>query len=175
MSEFDDFNKSPIDDTEEEWLSKTDVKRQMHALQELGARLTKLNKEQLEKLDLSDRLRSAVDEFHRIKSNGAQKRHIQFIGKIIRTEDAEQIEHSLGLFEAGHQAHTQIFHKLERWRDRLITDGNSALQEYIDEHPEADVQHLRQLIRNAQKEAKLEKPPASARKLFKYLREIANI
>ena len=160
---------------DEEWVSKTEVKRQMHALQELGAKLTQLNKDQLNKLNLGQQLRDAIDEFHRIKSNGAQKRHLQFIGKIMRTEDAEQIEQSIGLFEAGHQAHTQAFHKLEVWRDKLINEGNNALQAYIDENPQADVQHLRQLIRNAQKELKQEKPPASARKLFKYLREIAEV
>ena len=147
----------------------------MHALQELGARLTKLNKEQLNKLELSERLHLAIEEFHRIKSNGAQKRHLQYIGKIIRTEDTDKIEHGLGLYEAGQQAHTQTFHKLERWRDRLINEDNNALQEYIDEHPTADVQHLRQLIRNAKKELSIQKPPASARKLFKYLREVADV
>lgn len=169
----DNFDNSHLDDQDEEWLSKTEIKRQMHALQELGARLTKLNKDQLDKLELGDSLRNAIEEFHRIKSNGAQKRHLQYIGKIMRTEDAEKIEHDIGLFEAGQQAHTQVFHKLERWRDRLIGDGNPTLQEYVAEYPDADIQHIRQLIRNAQKEKKLEKPPAAARKLFKYLREVA--
>lgn len=173
MSESENFENSHLQEQDDELLSKTELKRQMHALQDLGLRLTKLNKDQLAKLDLSDRLHLAIEEFHRIKSNGAQKRHLQYVGKIIRTEDSDKIEHDLGLYEAGQQAHTQTFHKLERWRDRLINEGNSALQEYIQEHNNADVQHLRQLVRNAQKELKLDKPPAAARKLFKYLREIA--
>lgn len=175
MNQNDEFENLQSNEYEEEWVSKTEVKRQMHALQELGAKLTKLNKEQLDKLDLGDSLRNAIDEFHRIKSNGAQKRHLQYIGKIMRTEDADEIEHAIGLFEAGHQAHTQAFHKLERWRDRLINDGNQALQEYVEEYPDADIQHIRQLIRNAQKELKLNKPPAASRKLFKYLRELAGV
>lgn len=175
MNQNDEFENLQSNEYEEEWVSKTEVKRQMHALQELGARLTKLNKEQLDKLDLGDSLRNAIDEFHRIKSNGAQKRHLQYIGKIMRTEDADEIEHAIGLFEAGHQAHTQAFHKLERWRDKLINDGNQALQEYVEEYPDADIQHIRQLIRNAQKELKLNKPPAASRKLFKYLRELAGV
>ncbi|MGB0204229.1 MAG: ribosome biogenesis factor YjgA [Neptuniibacter sp.] len=175
MNPNDEFESLQSNEYEEEWVSKTEVKRQMHALQELGARLTKLNKEQLDKLDLGDSLRNAIDEFHRIKSNGAQKRHLQYIGKIMRTEDADEIEHAIGLFEAGHQAHTQAFHKLERWRDKLINDGNQALQEYVEEYPDADIQHIRQLIRNAQKELKLNKPPAASRKLFKYLRELAGV
>lgn len=175
MNQNDEFENLQSNEYEEEWVSKTEVKRQMHALQELGARLTKLNKEQLDKLNLGDSLRNAIDEFHRIKSNGAQKRHLQYIGKIMRTEDADEIEHAIGLFEAGHQAHTQAFHKLERWRDKLINDGNQALQEYVEEYPDADIQHIRQLIRNAQKELKLNKPPAASRKLFKYLRELAGV
>lgn len=175
MNQNDEFENLQSNEYEEEWVSKTEVKRQMHALQELGARLTKLNKEQLDKLDLGDSLRIAIDEFHRIKSNGAQKRHLQYIGKIMRTEDADEIEHAIGLFEAGHQAHTQAFHKLERWRDKLINEGNQALQEYVEEYPDADIQHIRQLIRNAQKELKLNKPPAASRKLFKYLRELAGV
>ncbi|MAY42338.1 MULTISPECIES: ribosome biogenesis factor YjgA [unclassified Neptuniibacter] len=173
MSNNDNFSNSHLNDLDEGELSKSELKRQMHGLLELGVRLTKLNKDQLEKLQLDDRLHSAIEEFHRIKSHGAQKRHLQFVGKILRTEDTEKIEHDLGTYEAGHQAHTQTFHKLEVWRDRLIAEGNSALQNYIEEHPTADVQHLRQLIRNSKKEQELGKPPASARKLFKYLREVA--
>lgn len=175
MNKNDQFENQKTDGLDEEWLSKTEVKRQMQALQDLGAKLTKLNQEQLDKLNLSSRLRSAIDEFHRIKSHGAQKRHLQYVGKVLRTEDADEIEHAIGLFEAGHQAHTQVFHKLERWRDRLITDGNSALQEYVAEYPSADIQHIRQLIRNAQKEQSQNKPPAASRKLFKYLRELAGV
>lgn len=175
MIQKDDFAKGQHHDQEEEWISKTEVKRQMHALQELGIRLTKLNKDQLNKLDLSETLRNAIDEFHRIKANGAQKRHLQYIGRVMRDEDADAIEQAIGLFEAGHQAHTQAFHKLEKWRDKLINEGNNALQTYIAENPEADIQHLRQLVRNAQKEQQQNKPPASARKLFKYLREIAGV
>ncbi|MFW1677968.1 ribosome biogenesis factor YjgA [Pontibacter sp. JAM-7] len=172
MTEHDPFDKTQPDN-DQELVSKTKLKQQMHELQALGTRLVELNAEQLAKLSLDDRLLQAIEEARRIKSNGAMKRHMQFIGKLLRAEDAEQIEQQMGVFEAGKQAHTQLFHKLERWRDRLINEGNDALQSYIDGNPEADVQHLRQLIRNAQKEQAQNKPPASARKLFKYLREVA--
>ena len=76
-------------------------------------------------------LHLAIEEFHRIKSNGAQKRHLQYIGKIMRTEDTDKIEHDLGLYEAGQQAHTQTFHKLERWRDRLISEDNQCASRAI--------------------------------------------
>ena len=171
------FDNQISNDQDDELLSRTQIKKQMLALQALGKRLTEFNPEQLDKLPLSERLRSAIDEARLIKPRTtAQKRHLQFIGKILRTEDdTEALEQAMGLYEAGQQAHTQTFHKLERWRDRLIQEGNAALQAYIEEYPAADIQHLRQLIRNAQKELKMEKPPASARKLFKYLREIEDV
>ena len=174
MNEHDPFD-TDLPDDDQEWVSKTQIKNQMHELQALGARLLELNAEQLAKVTLDERLRQAIEEARRIKSNGAMKRHLQFIGKLMRSEDAELIEQQMGVFEAGKQAHTQLFHKLERWRDRLIHEGNNALQAYIEETPAADVQHLRQLIRNAQKEHSQNKPPASARKLFKYLREVAGV
>ena len=171
------FDNQLSTDQDDELLSRTQIKKQMQALQALGGKLTEFNPEQLDKLPLSDRLRSAIDEARLIKPRtAAQKRHLQFIGKILRTEgNSEALEQAMGLYEAGQQAHTQVFHRLERWRDRLIQEGNSALQAYIEEYPAADIQHLRQLIRNAQKELKMEKPPASARKLFKYLREIEDV
>lgn len=170
------FDNHLSQDQDEEWVSKTDIKKQMQELQALGEKLTHFTADQLDKLPLSDRLRSAIDESQRIKSRNALKRHLQFIGKILRSEaDTEALEQAMGLYEAGQQAHTQAFHKLERWRDRLIHEGNNALNEYLEAYPTADIQHLRQLIRNAQKELKQEKPPASARKLFKYLRELAEV
>jgi ribosome-associated protein len=90
MSNNDNFSNSHLNDLDEGELSKSELKRQMHGLLELGVRLTKLNKDQLEKLQLDDRLHSAIEEFHRIKSHGAQKRHLQFVGKILRSEDSEK-------------------------------------------------------------------------------------
>jgi len=93
----------------------------------------------------------------------------------MRGEDAEEIQAAVDQFEAGKQAHLQIFHKLERWRERLIVGDNTDLQAYLTEDPEADIQHLRQLLRNAKKEASQGKPPGASKKLFKYLRERADV
>ncbi|MGB0466336.1 MAG: ribosome biogenesis factor YjgA [Pontibacterium sp.] len=168
----EDFSQD--DSSDEEWVSRTQIKKQALALQALGEKLATFSKDQLKSVPMSDTLRAALEECQRIKPrSGAMKRHMNYVGRLMRTEDAEQIEQAIGLFEAGSQAHTAMFHKLERWRDRLIQGGNEELQAFIQETPEADIQHLRQLTRNAKKEAEREQSPAAARKLFKYLRELA--
>ena len=170
MSQNDNFNP---DDNEfdDELVSKSQRKRDMNKLQALGAKLPELNKEQLAKVPLSDVLRLAVEEAQRLKPRSeATRRQMQYIGRLMQAEDADAIQSAIERFEAGKQAHMQIFHKLERWRDRLILGDNSDLQAYLDDDPDADIQHLRQLLRNAKKEASLDKPPIASRKLFKYLR-----
>ncbi|WP_151702957.1 ribosome biogenesis factor YjgA [Nitrincola alkalilacustris] len=158
------------DDIEE--ISKSEIKRQMHALQELGKQLSELRPDQLAKVPMSEHMRRAVEESRRISSHIALKRHMQYLGKLLRTEDSEAIQAAVDLFDASTQAHNQRFHALENWRERLITGDNNTVQSFIETYPECDIQHLRQLIRNAQREREQQKPPAHARKLFRYLREM---
>ncbi|MCV6591062.1 MAG: DUF615 domain-containing protein [Marinobacterium sp.] len=177
MTQEPDFKDGQGPESEEDWVSKTQVKKEVNELKALGERLTTLTSEQLGKIEMGDRLRAAVEESRRIKPRtNAMKRHLGFIGKLMLLEDAEQIQYSIEQFSAGTTAHTAAFAKLERWRDRLINGGNNELQAYLEAYPAADIQHLRQLIRNASKAASKETPdPAPARKLFKYLREVADI
>jgi len=172
-----DFEDGQGPEFEEEWVSKTQIKKEVHELKALGEKLATLTPEQLAKVDIGDRLRAAIEEMRRIKPrSNAMKRHLGFIGKLMQQEDAEQISTAIDQFSAGTSAHTAVFAKLERWRDRLISGNNSELQAYLEAYPGADIQHLRQLVRNASKEAAKEQPnPAPARKLFKYLREVADI
>ena len=177
MTQEHDFEDGQGPEFEEEWVSKTQIKQEVHELKALGEKLTTLTPDQLSKIEMGDRLRAAIEETRRIKPrSNAMKRHLGFIGKLIQQEDTDQISIAIDQFSAGTSAHTAVFAKLERWRDRLISGGNNELQSYLDAYPTADIQHLRQLIRNASKEATKEQPnPAPARKLFKYLREVAEI
>ncbi|RDE19785.1 DUF615 domain-containing protein [Motiliproteus coralliicola] len=160
-----------IEQFDEDFKSKTQLKREMEALQKLGAKLLDQKPDFLAKLPLSDKLLAALEESKRIKQREAKRRHLQFIGKLMRDVDAEQIQQALDRQEAGTQAYIQHFHKLERWRDQLI-DDEAQITPFMAEYPEADRQHLRQLIRNARREATQNKPPASSRKLFKYIRDL---
>ncbi|MFC6669496.1 ribosome biogenesis factor YjgA [Marinobacterium aestuariivivens] len=171
MTHEDDFDSLP--DQDEEWVSKTRRKKEMQALQDLGKKLVALNREQLAKVPLEPELLVAINECQRLKKGEAIRRQLQYIGRLMRLADAEAISQAMDLFEAGKQAHDAHFHKLERWRERLIGGSNDDLTAFVEAYPNADIQHLRQLVRNAQKEAEQQKPPASARKLFRYIRELA--
>jgi len=167
-----DFDHLQPDDEEQLPPSKSQLKREADALQSLGKRMTELRPDQRDKLPIDGRLRDALDEYNRIKSHGAQRRHLQFIGKLMRSADADAIREVVDRFDSATATHNQLFHEMENWRERLISEGNETLQAFIASHPGADIQHLRQLVRNAQRERQLEKPPVNARKLFKYIREL---
>lgn len=151
--------------------SKTQVKKQMHALQDLGSELTRLSNEKLQELDLPEKLLDAIAEYKRINKFGAQARQMQYIGRLMRDVDPEPITEKLNAWNGTSKAHTVWLHQVEHWRDRLLEDAN-ALTELLASHPEADAQHLRTLIRNAQKEKEAGKPPKSYREIFQVLREI---
>ena len=155
MAEYQD------DDSLFEEKSKSQVKRELHALQDLGERLTALKPDMLDRLPLTEPLRRAIDEAPKHKANAARKRHRQFIGKLM-----------LDQLDSSTRQYNERFHALERWRDRLVTGGDEALSAFFAEYPDSDRHHLMQLIRHAQHEAAHDKPPAAARKIFKYIREL---
>lgn len=163
------------EDLEEEFSgpSKSAVKRQMTALQEMGEALTRLTEKQLEKIPLDDeRLASAVRETQHIKSNSARKRHLQYIGKLMRETDADAIEKALQVMYQQKQQTNDEFHQLEKLRDQVLQAGTSGIELVTNRWPRADRQQLRQMIMQHQRELKNNKPPAASRKLFKYLREL---
>lgn len=163
------------DDALYEEKSKSQVKREMHALVDLGRKLTTLKQDQLALLPLTDMLRKALSDAPKHKSNIANKRHMQYVGKLLRDQDIDFIQSFLEQIDSSSREYNERFHALEQWRDRLATEGDAALAEFVNQYPEADRQHLRQLIRQAQQEAAKEKPPAAARKIFKYIRELDEI
>jgi ribosome-associated protein len=152
--------------------SKSQRKREMHQLQALGERLVELNQEQIAGIPLGTELLQALEEMRRIKGREARRRQLQYIGKLMRHEDGNAIAAALERLRAGGIEQTRRLHQLERWRDRLIEQGDGALGELIAAHPGADRQQIRQLVRGARREQELHKPPAASRKLFRYLRAI---
>jgi ribosome-associated protein len=167
----DHYPDDPLLDEEHE-KSKSQVKREMHELVALGAELVKLPKEQFAKIKLPETLHDAVAEGRRITQHGAHKRQLQYIGKLMRNIDAADIREQVDTLEGHSKQAAANLHHIERWRDDLLAEGDNALERLLTEFPSADRQYLRQLIRNAKKEIQGNKPPKSARSLFKYLREL---
>ncbi len=165
-------NQPVVDDDEEELPpSKTKIKKQMHDLRDLGEELSGLGKDQLAQLDIPENLREAIREMKNINKFGAQRRQMQYIGKLMRGVDPAPILAKLDAWKGKSQHHIAYMHQLERWRDRLL-ENDSALTELLAAHPEADAQRLRTLIRNAQKEMEAQKPPKNFREIFQVLHEI---
>ncbi len=150
--------------------SKSELKRQMDALQDLGRALTELPRDKLKKFDLPEQLLTAVLEHQRIPSFGAKKRQEQYIGKLMRSIDPEPIRQQLAIMRGDSAEHAAWLHQLERWRDKLMAD-DKTLGAFVAEHPGADVQQLRTMIRNARKELAEQKPPKAYRQLFQTLKE----
>jgi ribosome-associated protein len=161
----------PAEGEEELPPSKTKIKKQMHELRDLGEELTDLSKDQLAQLDIPENLRDAVREMKNINKFGAQRRQLQYIGKLMRDVDPAPIIAKLNAWKGYSQQHTAYMHQLERWRDRLL-ESDAALTELLADHPKTDVQRLRALIRNAQKEQEAGKPPKNYREIFQVLKEI---
>lgn len=153
--------------------SKSQRKREVNALQDLGTALEALPKDKLAKVPLPDTLADALREAKRITSHEGKRRQMQYIGKLMRalTEDeVEAIRRVLATFVGASKAETARLHAIERWRDRLIA-GDDAVTEFIAAHPDTDVQALRTLVRNARKEAQQAKPPKSSRELFQMVKQ----
>jgi ribosome-associated protein len=163
-------------DTEEDLgPSKSAVKRAMTALQDMGGQLVQLSDRELARMPIEDEtLARAISEARRIRSNSALRRQMQYIGKLMRKIDAEPIARALTELHQKKHQQTDAFHQLEALRDTLLEQGPDGIEDAMQLHPGADRQHLRQLLRQHQKEVSQNKPPAAARKLFKYLCELSD-
>lgn len=156
--------------------SKSQQKREAEAAQALGTEIVGLSPNQfkllLEKTELPDKLQEALEACRSIKAHEARRRQMQFIGKLMRDVELEPIQQLLEQFRRGGQIARGQQHQLERWRERLLTEGEAALTDLINQYPQADSAQLTKLIASAHKEFAEQQPPKAARLLFKYLRDL---
>ena len=150
--------------------SKSQVKREHHVLQDLAQRLVSLPRSQLERLDLSEATWGAINETARIKDLRALGRHYKRIANLLAKEDMAAVEALLHGQERQKQADAARLHRLERWRERLISEGDPALGNLLEGHPDLDRHQLRTLIRAARKDRDQGKTDGD-RRLFRFLRE----
>lgn len=163
------FAPEPEDDSPK---SKSQRKRDMHALQDLGTELEALPKDRLARVPMPEVLEDAVREARRITSHEGKRRQMQYVGKVMRGLDDDEIDairRALDGFKGTSKAETARLHLIERWRELLLKDDD-ALTRFLAEHPSVDVQALRSLIRNARKEQQLSKPPKHFRELFQAIK-----
>lgn len=173
------MKKTPeFNDDEEEiiFVSKSEMKRDMLELQALGEAIVKLSEGQLAAIPLDDpTLAEAIYTARRIKHKEGLRRQMQYIGKLMRKTNTEAIRTAYQKLQDGRKEANRQFQELEQWRDQLIDKGQAAVEEVIERFGDADRQYIRQLIMQANKEKANNKPPAAARKLFRYLRDLSAI
>jgi ribosome-associated protein len=152
--------------------SKSSRKRESNALQDLGEDLMALSRDQLTKLDLPEELFEAVRIGQAITAHGGLQRQRKFIGKLLRNIDVEPINTGLVALKGESAELVRLQHQCERWRDRMLLEGDGVVNEFIGQHPQAERQKLRQWVRDAKKEHEAARPPRAARLLFRYLRDL---
>lgn len=174
MSDYEDDldldQDDAYEDSEPEGPSKSQIKRDRHALQALAERMAGMPRHELERLNLSEATWAAIDETPRIKDLRARKRHWKRIANLLEREDMHAVHVLVDQADSREREETARHHALERWRERLIAEGDAAVTELVDECPDVDRQQLRTLVRAAQRDAERGKPDAP-RKLFRFLRE----
>jgi ribosome-associated protein len=156
---------------QDEIVSKTKRKREMHELQALGVALVALPQAQLDELSLDANLRQAVLEAKRISAHEGRRRQMQYIGKLMRDVDPAPIRAKLDQVTGGSAQANARHKRLEALRERLMAD-DGALTAFAADHPSADLQALRALIRNSRREQKEGKPPRAYRELFRLLKSL---
>lgn len=167
------FNSSEFEQ-EYDRPSKSQLKREMTALQDLGEELVSQPKDRVMRVPMPEDVRDAILECQRIKDHEGRRRQMQYVGKKMRTLEEDElaaIQKVLDSWKGASKAETASLHALERRRDKLLAD-DGALKELLAQYPELDLQRMRTLIRNARKEQAEQKPPKAYREIFQILKQL---
>jgi len=167
------FNSSEFEEKYER-PSKTELKRQSDALQDLGTELVNAPRDRVKRMQMPDDVKDVILETQNIKDHEGRRRALQFVGKKMRSLDEEElavIRRTIAGWTGASKADTAALHALERRRDKLLAD-DKALTTLLAEHAELDGQHLRTLIRNARKEQAENKPPKAYREIFQIIKQV---
>jgi ribosome-associated protein len=153
--------------------SRSQQRREALGVLELAEALVALTPAQLSRVPVPESTMPHIEETRRITSNIARKRQLAFLAKQMRKLDEAELQamrDALDEKSAASRTEVAALHRVEAWREKLVDGGDAALAQFVDEHPDADRQRLRQLVRNTLDERKRGKPPAAFRELFRELR-----
>lgn len=172
----DDGDDASADDNRP---SKSQLKRESHALQTLGLEVAELSEARLAALDMPEALRDAIHEFRRTRSHEGRRRQLQYVGKLMRSSDEAVLREAVAAAKLGSAKETLALHEAERWRAELIAN-DEAMNRWMIEHPDTDTQQLRSLVRAARRDSAADKPrdagdmrqPKSHRDLFQFIKPL---
>ena len=155
--------------------SRSEQRRAALDVLALGERLATLTPTQLAKLPVPESLLPHIADTRRMTAHGARKRQVAFLAKQMRREDDEVLDAIRDALDAGGDAarrETALMHRAETWRERLLAEGDEALSAFVEAHPDADRQRLRQLVRSTLEERTRNKPPRAFRELFREVKQL---
>lgn len=167
-------NRTPKKVDLDDGSSKSELKRQMTERQKLAEVLAALSSDALKTIPLDEAIKAAIAETNKIKSFEAIRRHKQYLGKLMRflnEEELDAIQKRLDAIQGVSKAETAKLHHLESYRDRLIAN-DETFTKMIEQYPDMDIQNMRTLIRNARKEKEMNKPPKAYREIFCALKDM---
>ena len=165
--------RNPVNKSEETTASKSQKKREMAALRDLAARLTRLPENQTQRIPYPE-IRESIETARKITKGNARKRQIQYLTKQLNTVDLKPITDIVDRLDASSAAYVQQFHQLESWREMLLQGSTSTLEDICQKFPHTDRQHLRALVRNAIAERKIGEQQTQFRKVFQYLKQLSD-
>jgi ribosome-associated protein len=155
--------------------SKTKLKAESQALQELGKALCELSADRLKATEMPEILRDAINEWRRTKSHEGKRRQMQYVGKLMRSAEEAPLREAVAAATLGSAHDTWRLHEAERWREALIAEDD-AMTQWLVEHADCDSQRLRSLVRAARRDSVKMTPemrqPKSYRELFQFLRPL---
>jgi len=164
----DDDDEDGLEDGAEAEKSKSQIKRELLALDPLTEELMELPDRQLNSLGLSDNLLAALRTARNLK-RGALKRQLRYARGLLAEEDHVGVAAAVAAFKQPRREQVDAMHELEDWRERLIAGDQALLDDLFGRYPDVDRQQLLQLVRNAKAERLAGKTPRAARALFKLL------
>ncbi|MDQ7091827.1 MAG: ribosome biogenesis factor YjgA [Methylococcales bacterium] len=150
--------------------NKTEIKRDIAVILKMAEAMTTLSLPQLKEFDLPDNVFKAIAMMTKMPHKAARKREMKYVAAQFRKIELEPIQEKLARLQSSSVHAVREHHQAEQWRDKLISGDNSILTQFLTQYPSADSQQLRQLQRNAKKELAAEKPPKTARALYKYIK-----
>lgn len=164
-------SSNDIDELDEELKSKSEVKREMIQLQIFGQKLIDLSKHQRSKIPFTEDIKDALILADKINNkHEALRRHVRHLARMLSETDLDPIKHALDVMANKHQQETAKFIKLEKMRDNTVDQGSDAIEALLSEYPSMERQKLRQIVRQAAKEKKVEKLGKYYKELFEYLK-----
>lgn len=162
-------------DEEDTRPSKTRLKQQSHDLQKLGQQLAELSQDQLDRTEMPESLRDALELYRHTRSHEGKRRQMQYVGKLMRQVDEAPLREAVAAAELGTAEQALQLHELERWRAELIADDD-ALTRWMAAFPDTDAQQLRSLVRAARRDTAAlgpeDRQPRSVRDLFQFIKPI---